>query len=70
MYYLDGPIGEVLLNKGKPQGNYRVEREGIWSVGTLRDSLVLGACWTVLKDHVRLLSMDRAQFDRLLLKPS
>jgi hypothetical protein len=48
----------MVLIKGKPQGNYRVEREGIWSVGTIQDSLVLGACWTVLKDHVRLLQIQ------------
>jgi hypothetical protein len=44
--------GEVLLNKGMPQGSYRVERDGIWTVGTIRDARVRGPCWIVLPTHV------------------
>ncbi len=44
--------GEVLLRKGMPSGFYRVERDGVWSVGALKESRIDGHCWIVVKDHV------------------
>ena len=43
---------EILLHKGMPQGVYRLERDGIWTVGNIRNGRVHGSCWVVLPTHV------------------
>ncbi len=51
--------GEVLLRKGMPTGFYRLERDGVWSVGALQESRINGHCWIIAKDHVRRLNLKK-----------